>query len=261
MQHIAFLLCRGGWPKAVGRSEKAALRQAYNYVDAVATQEIMEVDDVRRDEQSTRKLLRSYARHQASQASVATIVADMRANEATTLSENTVASYLRALRMIFVVEDMEAWNPNLRSKSAIRTSDTRYFVDPSIATAALRIGPKDLLRDMQTFGLLFETMAVRDLRVYAEVLDGRVYHFRDSNGLECDAVLHRNDGSYGLVEVKIGGEKYIEEGARNLKLLASKIDTERMPAPAFMMVVTAVGAFAYRREDGVLVVPISCLKN
>ena len=163
--------------------------------------------------------------------------------------------------MIFVVEDMEAWNPNLRSKSAIRTSDTRYFVDPSIATAALRIGPKDLLRDMRTFGLLFETMAVRDLRVYAEVLDGRVYHFRDSNGLECDAVLHRNDGSYGLVEVKIGGEKYIEEGARNLKLLASKIDTERMPAPAFMMVVTAVGAFAYRREDGVLVVPINCLKN
>lgn len=261
LQHIAFLLCRGGWPKAVGRSEKAALRQAYNYVDAVATQEIMEVDDVRRDEQSTRKLLRSYARHQASQASVATIVADMRANEATTLSENTVASYLKALRMIFVVEDMEAWNPNLRSKSAIRRSDTRYFVDPSIATAALRIGPKDLLRDMQAFGLLFETMAVRDLRVYAEVLDGRVYHFRDSNGLECDAVLHRNDGSYGLVEVKIGGEKYIEEGARNLKLLASKIDTERMPAPAFMMVVTAVGAFAYRREDGVLVVPISCLKN
>ena len=261
LQHMAFLLCRGGWPKAVGRSEKAALRQAYNYVDAVATQEIMEVDDVRRDEQSTRKLLRSYARHQASQASVATIVADMRANEATMLSENTVASYLQALRMIFVVEDMEAWNPNLRSKSAIRTSDTRYFVDPSIATAALRIGPKDLLRDMQTFGLLFETMAVRDLRVYAEVLDGKVYHFRDSNGLECDAVLHRNDGSYGLIEVKIGGEKYIEEGARNLKLLASKIDTDRMPAPAFMMVLTAVGAFAYRREDGVLVVPIRCLKN
>lgn len=261
LQHMAFLLCRGGWPKAVGRSEKAALRQAYNYVDAVATQEIMEVDDVRRDEQSTRKLLRSYARHQASQASVATIVADMRANEATMLSENTVASYLKALRMIFVVEDMEAWNPNLRSKSAIRTSDTRYFVDPSIATAALRIGPKDLLRDMQTFGLLFETMAVRDLRVYAEVLDGKVYHFRDSNGLECDAVLHRNDGSYGLIEVKIGGEKYIEEGARNLKLLASKIDTDRMPAPAFMMVLTAVGAFAYRREDGVLVVPIRCLKN
>lgn len=260
LKHVAFLLCRGGWPKAVGKSERVALRQSYNYVDAIATQEINDVDDVSRDEQSTRRLLRSYARHQATQASVATIVSDMSANDATAMSENTINSYLTALRKIFVVEDMEAWNPNLRSKSAIRTSDTRYFVDPSIGTAALRIGPMDLIKDMKAFGTLFETMAVRDLRVYADALDGQIYHFRDSNGLECDTVLHRNNGTYGLIEVKIGGESNIEEGATNLLSLASKIDTDRMPAPAFMMVLTAIGEYAYRREDGVYVVPIGCLK-
>lgn len=261
IRKIAFMLCRGGWPKAIGKSERVALRQAYNYVDAIASQEINDVDDVIRDEQSTRKLLRSYARHQATQASVATMMADMSANDATAMSDTTFLSYLKALKKIFVIEDMEAWNPNLRSKSAIRTSDTHYFVDPSIATAALRIEPEDLIRDMKAFGTLFETMAVRDLRVYAEALDGQIYHFRDSNGLECDAVLHRNDGSYGLIEIKIGGEANIEEGASNLKSLASKIDTDRMPSPSFMMVLTAVGGYAYRRKDGVLVVPISCLKQ
>ena len=260
LKHIAFLLCRGGWPKAVGKSERVALRQSYNYVDAVATQEICDVDDVSRDEQSTRRLLRSYARHQATQASVATIVSDMSANDATSMSENAVSSYLTALRKIFVIEDMEAWNPNLRSKSAIRTSDTRYFVDPSIGTAALRIGPMDLFKDLKAFGTLFETMAVRDLRVYADALDGQVYHFRDSNGLECDTVLHRNNGTYGLIEVKIGGDSNIEEGTANLLSLASKIDTDKMPEPSFKMVLTAVGEYAYQRKDGVYVVPICCLK-
>lgn len=260
LKRVAYLVCRGGWPKAVGMSEAAALRQSYNYVDAVATQEIKDVDDVSRDEQSTRRLLRSYARHQATQASVSTIMADLSANDASSMSENTVSSYLNALRKIFVIEDMEAWNPNLRSKSAIRTSDTRYFVDPSIATAALRIGPSDLIKDMKAFGTLFETMAVRDLRVYADALDGHVYHFRDSNGLECDTVLHRNNGTYGLIEVKIGGDSSIEEGAANLLSLASKIDTDKMPEPSFLMVLTAVGEYAYYRKDGVLVAPIGSLR-
>ena len=177
------------------------------------------------------------------------------------MSENTISSYISALKKIFVVEDMPAWNPNLRSKSAIRTSDTRYFVDPSVAAAALGIGPKDLMGDLKTFGLLFETMAVRDLRVYAEAIDGEVFHYRDSNGLECDAVLHLHNGNYGLVEIKLGGETLIEAGAKTLKKLASKIDTDKMKEPSFLMVLTATGSYAYVRKDGVLVVPISCLKD
>ena len=160
-----------------------------------------------------------------------------------------------------MIEDSEAWNPNLKSKSAIRTSDTRYFTDPSIATAALGLGPTDLINDLNTFGLLFETLCVRDLRVYVESLNGKVYHFKDRNGLECDAVVHLRNGSYGLVEVKLGGDDLINDGVATLKALAGKIDTERMKQPSFLMVLTAVGSYAYRREDGVYVVPIGCLKD
>ena len=205
--------------------------------------------------------MRSLARNQGSQASFGTIKDDLMANEADMLSEDTIASYHKALKEIFVVEDSEAWNPNLRSKTAIRTSDTRYFTDPSIATAALGIGPQDLINDLNTFGLLFETMAVRDLRVYTEALNGKVYHFRDKNGLECDAVVHLRDGHYGLVEIKLGGEDKIKDGVDALKDLAGKIDTGKMKAPSFMMVLTGVGQYAYRREDGVYVVPIGCLKD
>ena len=156
---------------------------------------------------------------------------------------------------------MRAWNPNLRSKTAVRTSDTRYFTDPSIGVAALGIGPSDFLNDLNTFGLFFETMAVRDLRVFADVLDGGLYHYRDKNGLECDAVLHRRNGTYGLIEIKLGGETLIEEGATNLKSLADKIDTTKMKDPSFLMVLTGTGAYAYRRKDGVYVVPIGCLRS
>ncbi len=257
---LCYLICRGGWPKSIGKSERAALRQAYNYIDAVAKRDIIEVDATDRSETNTRKLLRSYARHQGSQATNGTIAADLSANEGKPLSDGTITSYLNALRKIFVIEDMEAWNPNLRSKAAIRTTDTRYFVDPSIATAALGIGPKDLAKDLNTLGLLFETLAVRDLRVYAEALDGAVYHYRDNNGLECDSVLHLRNGHYGLIEIKLGGNSLIEEGAKNLTLLAKKIDTDKMYAPSFMMVLTGTGQYAYQREDGVLVVPIGCLR-
>ena len=261
LREMCYLICRGGWPKAIGKSERVALRQAYNYVDAVAKREIIEVDEVNRSEANTRRLLRSYARHQGTQASKGTIAADMLNADGQGMDENTIASYLKALKKIFVVEDMEAWNPNLRSKAAIRTSDTRYFVDPSIATAALRIGPADLMKDLNTLGLLFETLAVRDLRVYAEANDGQVFHYRDSSNLECDSVIHLRNGHYGLIEIKLGGESLIEEGAANLNSLADKIDTSKMYAPSFKMVVTAVGQFAYQRKDGVYVVPIGCLKS
>lgn len=204
--------------------------------------------------------MRSLARHQGTQTPVTTICSDSKMNESEALAEETVSLYINALQKIFVIEDAETWNPNLRSKTAIRTSNTRYFTDPSIAVAALGIGPQDLLNDLNTMGLLFETLAVRDLRVYAEVLDGNVYHFRDKNGLECDAVVHLQNGHYGLVEIKLGGENLIEEGAATLKKLESKIDTDRMFAPSFKMVLTAVGQYAYRRPDGVYVVPIGCLK-
>lgn len=263
LDRLAYLTCRGGWPKAVlKKSEKAALAQAFNYYDSVVSNDIKRVDDVDRDEELTKRIMRSYARNQASQATAGTILADIKANGDEQMSENTVYDYIKALKEIFVIEDSVAWNPNLRSKTAIRTSDTRYFIDPSIATAALGIGPKDLINDMETFGLIFETLAVRDLRVYAESLDGKVYHYRDKNKLECDAVVHLRNGSYGLIEIKIGGAELIKDGAESLKTLADKIDTTKMKKPSFLMVLTGIGDYAYKRpEDGVLVVPIGCLKN
>lgn len=177
------------------------------------------------------------------------------------MSDKTISSYIEALRKIFVIEDSEAWNPNLRSKSAIRTASTRYFIDPSIGTASLGLGPDDLMQDLNTMGLFFETLCVRDLRVYAEALDGQVFHFRDRTGLECDAVVHLRNGKYGLIEIKLGGDRLIDEGAENLKTLSSRIDTDKMKAPSFLMILTAVGNFAYQRKDGVYVVPVGCLKD
>ena len=263
MEDLAFVTCRGGWPRALNKkSEKAALEQAKEYYEAVTRSDISRVDGVSRDEQRVKRLMRSYARLQGTMAPVPTIVEDLKTNEPDGMSDETVASYIRALKKIFVIEDMEAWNPNLRSKTAIRASDNRFFVDPSIATAALGVGPQDLMNDLNTFGLLLETLAVRDLRVYAESLDGKVYHYRDKNGLECDAVVHLRNGSYGLVEIKLGGDSLIKEGAASLKTLADKIDTTKMKKPSFLMVLTGIGDYAYKRpEDGVLVVPIGCLKD
>ena len=262
LDRLAYLTCRGGWPKAVlKKSEKAALAQAFDYYDSVVSNDIKRVDDIDRDEELTKRIMRSYARNQGTQATVGTILADIKSNGDERMSDSTVYSYIKALKEIFVIEDSIAWNPNLRSKTAIRTSDTRYFIDPSIATAALGMGPKDLINDMATFGFIFEALAIRDLRVYADALDGKVYHYRDKNNLECDAVIHLRNGSYGLVEVKIGGTEPIREGAESLKTLSSKIDSTRMKTPSFMMVLTGIGKFAYKRpEDGVLVVPIGCLR-
>ena len=263
LEQLAYLTCRGGWPKAVLRkSEKAALAQAFDYYESVVSSDIKRVDDVDRDEELAKRIMRSYARNQASQATAGTILADIKNNGEELLSDTTVYSYIKALKEIFVIEDSIAWNPNLRSKTAIRTSDTRYFTDPSIATAALGLGPNDLINDLNTFGLIFETLAVRDLRVYAESLNGKVYHYRDKNNLECDAVVHLRNGSYGLIEIKLGGADLINDGAESLKTLSDKIDTTKMKKPSFLMVLTGIGDYAYKRpKDGVLVVPIGCLRD
>ena len=261
LEDIAFLICRGGWPYATNINKMFALDQAKYYLDGVVNSDMSRVDGVRRNPQLVKRILRSYARHQGTQATVSTIVQDISANNEQTADAKTIASYIEALKKIFVIEDSVAWNPNLRSKTAIRTTDTRYFVDPSIAVAALGLGPNDLMADLNTMGLLFETLCVRDLRVYADAIDGQIYHFRDKSGLECDAVVHLRNGKYGLAEIKLGGDKLIEEAARNLNKLAQKIDTDKMNQPAFLMVITATGKFAYKREDGVLVVPAGCLKD
>ncbi len=258
----AFLICRGGWPTAVGLPEEAALEQAFDYYDAVTKEDITKVDGVKRASERVQRLMRAYARHQGTQASVATLKEDLKNNDTKALDEDTITSYLDALRKIFVVEDMPAWNPNLRSKTAIRTTDTRYFVDPSIATAALGLGPGDLINDLNTMGFFFEAMCVRDLRVFAEALNGKVYHYRDKTGLECDAVIHLRNGQYGLIEIKLGGDSLIKEGVQTLTALANQIDTTRMKSPAFKMILTATGEYAYRRpEDGIYIVPIGCLKQ
>lgn len=257
---MAYLVCRGGWPSAVTKQGRVALRQAYDYYDAVIKSDISRVDDVSRNPERARLLMRSYARNQGTQTSISVIRKDMAMNDDETLADKTVQSYIGALKKIFVIEDMAAWNPNLRSKTAIRTSDTRYFVDPSIAAATLGLGPADLINDLETFGLLFETMCVRDLRVYADALDGQVYHYRDKDGLECDAVIHLRNGSYGLIEIKLGGDSAIEKAVKTLTTLAAKIDTEKMKPSSFLMVLVATGDYAYRREDGVYVVPVGCLK-
>ena len=260
LEKIAFLICRGGWPKSVGLDEKPALFQAIDYYDAVVTTDISRVDSIKRDKEKAKRLIRSYARHVGTQSTLETIRQDMLSNQDDTFDQVTLYSYLDALRKIFVLEDSPAWNPNLRSKTSIRTTDTRYFSDPSIATAALGVGPNDLLDDLNTMGFLFENLCVRDLRIYADYLDGTVYHYRDKNGLECDAVVHLRNGNYGLIEIKLGGDKLIEEGSKNLKDLASKIDTENMSKPSFMAVSCAQAPFAYKRNDGVYVIPIATLR-
>lgn len=261
LSRISFLVCRGGWPRATFLPDEIALDQAYDYYDAVVKSDISRVDGVTRDPERVKRLMRSYARNQGTQISNEALKTDMAVNDVNTLDTNTVLSYINALKKIFVIEEMPAWNPNLRSKTAIRSTATRYFVDPSIAVAALGIGPNDLLNDLNTFGFLFETMCVRDLRIFADVMNGCVYHYRDKTGLECDAVIHLRNGDYGLIEIKLGGEIAIEQGAATLKKLRDRIDTEKMKEPSFLMVLTATGKYAFQRPDGVYIVPLGCLRD
>ena len=261
LDRLTFLICRGGWPESVNMDDDVALDQAFDYIDAVIRNDMSRVDDIRRDPQKVRMLLRSYARNQGTQISQASISADISSNDTEGVSEETVSEYLQALRKLYVIEDMKAWNPNLRSKTAIRTSDTRYFVDPSLAAASLRIGPQDLINNLNTTGFFFEALAVRDLRVYAESLDGDVYHYKDNLDNECDVVIHLRDGRYALLEVKLGGERLIDEGVRTLKDVLRRIDTDKMGKPAFMAIITGTERYAYRRDDGIIILPLGALKN
>lgn len=260
LEGIAFACCRGGWPAAIDMSGKIALNQSFDYVDSVTESDISKPDSVNRDPDTARRIMRSYARLQGTQSANTVIASDIAAHEPNTFNEDTVYSYVGALKKIFVVEDVAAWCPNLRCKTPLRTSDTRYFTDPAIATASLGIGPGGLMDDLPSFGLVFETLVARDLRVFADVLDGRVCHYLDKSGLECDFVICLRDGRYGLVEVKLGGDHLIESGAEALKALAGKLDLSKMRGPSFLLVVVADGDYAYRRKDDVIVCPISALR-
>ncbi len=261
LEEIAYLTCRGGWPKATEKTGRAALRQAFDYVDAIVNADISRVDDIRRDPDLALRIMKSLARLQGTQSAASAVKADLVPNlPKSGVHENTIFSYIGALKKLFVVEDMPAWCPNLRCKTPVRTTDTRYYTDPSIATAVLGLGPDDLMNDLKTFGLFFETLVARDLRTYAEANDGKVSHYRDKSGLECDAVMHLRNGKYGLIEVKLGGEALISEGREKLKKLEEEIDTKLMKAPSFRMIVVAEGAYAYQANDGTLICPIGCLR-
>lgn len=261
ISRLAFLCCRGGWPEvciASELSERASLMVARSYVNAICSNEF-EDEDVAYDRERMSIFLRSYAHTIGSQQSIPGMLGDLTSYNAFSFSEKTAYSYHKTLTNIFAIEEMPAWNVNLRSKTAIRTSPTRYFSDPSIASASLGLGPGDLINDLKTFGFIFENLCIRDLRVYAEVIDGKVFHYRDKTNLECDAVIHLANGKYGLVEIKLGGQENIDKGANSLLKLASRIDEDKMGSPSFMMVLTGIGSYAYRREDGVVVTPISLL--
>lgn len=257
IEDIAFVLCRGGWPASVKQKGAIALRMAVDYVEAVINHDVSRVDNVEKNPERVRMLLRSLARNISTIATYQTIKDDIEATDIT-ISDKTISSYMNALRRIFLVEDLLAWAPSLRSKTAIRTSPKRHFVDPSIATAVLRSNPEGILNDFQYFGFLFESLCTRDIRVYAQTNDGDVFHYRDKSGLEADLIVQLHDGRWAAIEVKLG-HKQIDYAAENLLKLKSRIDKDKMGKPSFLLVLTG-GEYAYRREDGVLVVPIACLK-
>ena len=261
LSDVAHLICRGGWPISVLAPKEIAIEITKNYYNGLFVFEDCKNERFRNKNPEIMKMIvRSYARHISTEAAVSTIIADVRQSNERTMDTKTYDDYNEALNDIFIIEDMPAWNPNIRSKTSIRSTPTRHFVDTSIACRALGAGPEDLLNDLESFGLFFEDMAVRDLRIYSEVLGGEVRHYRDNAGLECDAVIHLENGSWGAVEIKLGGDDLIEAGASSLKLLKAKIEEKsNEKSPSFLMVLTAVGG-AYQREDGVFVVPINLLK-
>lgn len=258
IENIAYVICRGGWPAAMNLDKEDALDIAYDYYDAVAERDASAIDKSQKDPDRMRSIMRSLARNISTMTTDKTIIADVKANDIS-MTDKTLEIYLRALRKLFVVEDIKAWQPSLRSKTGIRTSDKRQFVDPSIAVAALGINPDAIIEDFNYFGFLFESLCTRDLRVYSEALRGTVKHYHDNNNLEADLIISLNNGKWAAIEVKLGSRE-IEDGAQHLKKLAANIDTEKFPAPSFLMVLTG-GEFAYRREDGVFVVPLGCLKD
>ena len=255
---ITFLICRGGWPMAVDLESDVALQQAIDFYDVISTIDIKIVDGVNRSKQRASELLKSYARHISTSVPNSTILADVNAKNSV-MTRDTVSDYLEAFRKMYIIEELDAWNPNFRSKTAIRTSPTRHFVDPSIATSALGMSPKDLVKDIKTCGLLFESLCVRDLRIYTDALKGKVFKYHDSTGLEIDAIIHLNDGKWAAIEVKLGHSE-IPNAIKNLERLKNKIDANKTNEPSFLMVLTAT-EYAYKHESGVWIVPLGCLKN
>ena len=261
IDELAFLTCRGGWPETIDLDRESALDPAIDYLEGVMRRDINRVDGKQKDYQRVRAMMRSYARNQGQQTPFKSIASDISSNDSSKVSDETISMYVSALSRLFVIEDLPTWNPNLRSKVAMRTTDTRYFVDPSIAAAALGVGPGDLVKDLNSFGFFLETLVIRDLRTYAQALDGEVYRYHDSKGNEADAVIHLRNGRYALIEIKLGGEMKIEEGVKSLNSVLKNLDTEKMDEPAFMAVITGIGGYAYRRRDGVYVIPIGCLRD
>lgn len=257
---ISYLICRGGWPKAIGVQKKIALQQAVDYYDSLVKDNRVQVKELIGSEKKLSRVMKSYARNIASQASLETIRRDVDGNEKM-FSQMSLYKYLNYLKQIFVIDDVSTWSTNTRSKTAIRQCETRYFVDPSIATAALGLSPENLLNDINTLGLLFENMVIRDLKIYAESIDGEVLHYRDKNGLECDAIIQLKNGDYGLIEIKLGGKSLIEQGIKSLNKLESILDFESVKKPKFKAVICGISSFAYKMQDGTYVIPIGCLKN
>ena len=258
IEKIAYVICRGGWPASIKQEGAIALRMAKDYVEAIINQDISRVDNIEKNPERVRLLLRSLARNIATTANYQTIKQDIEATNIS-ISDKTISSYINALRRIFVVEDLPAWSPSLRSKSAIRTSDKRHFVDPSIATAVMRTNPEGILADFAYFGFLFEALCTRDVRIYAQANDADVFHYLDKTGLEADLIVRLRDGRWAAIEVKLGS-KQIEEAAKNLLALRAKIDDDKMGKDSFLMIITG-GQNAYQRQDGIWIVPIGCLRN
>lgn len=258
IEKLAFALCRGGWPAAVKVSSNSALRMATDYVEAVIYHDLTAVDGVTKNPDLVRLILRSLSRNLSNTANYQTLLKDIEAQD-TTISDKTIATYISALKRIYLIEDLPAWQPSVRSKSAIRTSDKRHFVDPSIATAVMRLDPDGLITDFNYFGFLFESLCTRDLRIYAQANDGEVFHYRDNTGLEVDLVVRLKNGKWGAVEVKMG-QKEIEKAAVQLLALKEKVDTQKMGKPSFLLILTA-GQYGYLRPDGIWVVPIGALKK
>ncbi len=260
LENLAFIICRGGWPQSIGRQDNVALSLVSEYYEAVVNSDINRADGIKKNSDRVRRVMRSLSRNQGSKSSLVLIKNDVIANETTNISEDTIAQYISALKDIFTIEDVSAWNPNIRSKTAIRAENTRYFTDPSIAIAAMGIGPDELRADLNTMGLIFETLCMRDLRIYSDAIGGSLQYYRDRYGLECDAIIHLKNGNYALVEIKLGGCRLIEEGADNLNKLESLILKNKMKGPSFKMILVGIAKRAYKRSDGVYVVPVSCLK-
>jgi predicted AAA+ superfamily ATPase len=259
LDKLAFLVCRGGWPDIIFDRETLALSASFDYVESLITEDIKKVDDIKRDPERARSILRSYARLISSPATLTKVQGDVEANDMT-IDKRTVDSYISAFEKLYVIEDVPCWSPKLRSQTAIRTTNIRQFVDPSVAVAISGTTPNDLIADLNTFGLVFESLCIRDLRIYAQTLGGRVYQYHDADGLEVDAIVHISDGKWGAIEIKLGSPEGIEEGAKHLLTFREKIDSNEQSKPAFLAVVTGT-QLAYRRPDGVFVVPIGCLKN